>query len=161
VKTRLAAAVVSGTCWLVACASSTTDTRIAGGIYWKAAKACEPRYRTLHLDRIDSDGNASMHADADSRMELPVFIGWMPSGRCARGRRTATAGRTPGSGYAQPGALGGHRLIDQISLGVRLARVCAESRPRAHPGRSMKGCDARSAARIVVAPRESGLRTPG
>ena len=42
-------------------------------IFWEAAKACEARYRTLHLNRIDADGNVTMHADAESRHELPAF----------------------------------------------------------------------------------------
>jgi hypothetical protein len=56
-----------------ACGSMTPEKRIADEIYWEAAKECESRHRTLHLDRIDSEGNVSVHADAESRIELPAF----------------------------------------------------------------------------------------
>ena len=55
------------------CESMGHDTRLRSEIFWDAAKACESRFRTLHIDRIDSDGNVSMHADAESRMDLPPF----------------------------------------------------------------------------------------
>jgi hypothetical protein len=66
---------MSGLPLFVACATMTPDARIADEIYWDAAKVCEFRYRSLHLDRIDTDGNASLHADAETRMDLPAFIG--------------------------------------------------------------------------------------
>ena len=31
------------------------------------------RYRTLHVDQIDSEGNVRMHADAESRIDVPRF----------------------------------------------------------------------------------------
>ena len=55
------------------CESMTPEARLRSEIFWDAAKVCESRYRTLHLDRIDSEGNVSMHADAESRHELPAF----------------------------------------------------------------------------------------
>ncbi|HXJ82459.1 MAG TPA: hypothetical protein VMS64_27710 [Candidatus Methylomirabilis sp.] len=56
-----------------ACLTTTPEDRARNEIYWDAAKVCETRYRTLHIDRIDSDGNVSMHADAESRQELPAY----------------------------------------------------------------------------------------
>ena len=57
----------------VGCVSMTPEAKLQNEICWDAAKQCETRYRTLHLDRIDSEGNLSMHADAESRQELPGF----------------------------------------------------------------------------------------
>jgi hypothetical protein len=59
---------------LVGCASMTPKARLAHELYWDAAKACEARYHTLHLDTIDQDGSVSMHADADSRSEYRPFV---------------------------------------------------------------------------------------
>jgi|SRR5262245_34361263 len=56
-----------------ACASMSPDAKVRNDIYWDAAKECEGRFRTLHLDRIDKEGNLSMHADAEGRQELPGF----------------------------------------------------------------------------------------
>jgi len=49
------------------------EARLRSDLYWDAARQCESRYRTLHLDRIDLDGNVSMHADADTRADLEPF----------------------------------------------------------------------------------------
>jgi hypothetical protein len=57
----------------VACASMTPDQKTRNDLYWDAAKEYEGRFRTLHLDRIDSEGNVSLHVDAESRQELPAF----------------------------------------------------------------------------------------
>jgi hypothetical protein len=59
---------------LVGCASMTPEARLANEIYWDAAKACEARYHTLHLDTIDQDGSVTIHADADSRSEYRPFV---------------------------------------------------------------------------------------
>jgi hypothetical protein len=67
IVSTLAILIVSG------CQSMTPDARVRSEVFWEAAKACESRFRTLHIDRIDSDGNVSMHADADSRIDLPRF----------------------------------------------------------------------------------------
>lgn len=56
-----------------ACGTMTPEARLRSEIFWEAAKACESRYRTLHIDRIDTEGNVSLHADAESRHELPAF----------------------------------------------------------------------------------------
>ena len=55
------------------CETATPDARLRHEVFWDAAKACESRYRTLHIDRIDSDGNVSLRADAESRAELPAY----------------------------------------------------------------------------------------
>lgn len=59
--------------FVAGCATMTPEARLRSEIFWDAAKACESRYRTLHIDRIDSEGNVSMHADAESRMDVPRF----------------------------------------------------------------------------------------
>ena len=56
---------------VVGCVGLTADARLRSDVFWEAAKACESRFRTLHIDRIDSEGNVSIHADADTRMDLP------------------------------------------------------------------------------------------
>jgi len=77
---------------LSACGSMTPEKRIADEIYWEAAKECESSHRTLHLDRIDSEGNASMHADAESRIELPAFNACYQKGVRARAEKRRQAG---------------------------------------------------------------------
>src|SRR5512132_3853915 len=59
---------------LVGCASMAPEARLAHELYWDAAKACEARYHSLHLDTIDQDGSVSIHADADSRSEFGPFV---------------------------------------------------------------------------------------
>src|SRR5262245_1321171 len=56
-----------------ACGMMTPEARLRSEIFWEDAKACEGRYRTLHIDRIDMEGNVGLHADAESRQELPAF----------------------------------------------------------------------------------------
>lgn|SRR5262245_10443695 len=65
--------ILSALLFSAGCQSMTPEARARADIFWDAAKACETRYRTLHIDRIDPDGNVNMHADADSRQELPAF----------------------------------------------------------------------------------------
>jgi hypothetical protein len=59
--------------FVAGCETMTPEARLRSEIFWDAAKACESRYRTLHIDRIDSEGNVSLHADAESRHELPAY----------------------------------------------------------------------------------------
>jgi len=63
------------TCGLActACVSMTPDQKIRNDLYWDAAKDCEGQFRTLHLDRVDPEGNVSLHADAETRQELPGY----------------------------------------------------------------------------------------
>src|SRR5262245_32143834 len=73
---RLAASFIIVVAALVVasgCLSMTPEERIRNDIFWDAARTCEARYRTLHIDRIDREGNVSLHADAESRHELPAF----------------------------------------------------------------------------------------
>jgi len=49
------------------------ESRARGEVYWGAAKVCEGHYRTIHIDRIDSEGNVTAHSDADTRSELQAF----------------------------------------------------------------------------------------
>jgi len=65
--------LVIPTAFLLAAGCMTSEARVRHEMFWDAAKPCESRYRTLHIDRIDADGNVSMHADAESRHELPAF----------------------------------------------------------------------------------------
>jgi hypothetical protein len=55
------------------CGMMTPEIRLRSDLFWEAATACESRYRTLHIDRIDSEGNVSLRGDAESRQELPAF----------------------------------------------------------------------------------------
>jgi hypothetical protein len=73
------------------CASSTRDG-LRVEIYWDAAVECESRYRTLHLDHVDMDGNVTMHADAESRHELQAFTDCYRKGVQARIERRRQAG---------------------------------------------------------------------
>jgi hypothetical protein len=77
-----------------ACESMSPDARLRSEIFWDAAKACESRFRTLHIDRIDSEGNVSMHADAESRMDLPRFNECYREGLRARIEDRRRAGLT-------------------------------------------------------------------
>jgi len=59
---------------LLCCAcAGMAESRARGEVYWGAAKTCEGRYRTIHIDRIDSEGNVKAHADAETRSELQAF----------------------------------------------------------------------------------------
>lgn len=58
------------------CASGmgmSPGAKLRNEVFWEAAKQCEGRYRTLHLDRIDIGGGITMSADAESRSELASF----------------------------------------------------------------------------------------
>jgi hypothetical protein len=78
---------------MAGCASTTLETRLSNEIYWDAAVECESRYRTLHLDQIDRDGNVTMHADAESRHELRPFIECYQKGVRARIDKRRGAGQ--------------------------------------------------------------------
>lgn len=43
-------------------------------LYWDARRQCEDRYRTLHLVRVNQDGELTLDAAADSASELRQFI---------------------------------------------------------------------------------------
>ena len=73
------------------CATGKPDA-LRAEIYWDAAVECESRYRTLHLDQVDMDGNVTMHADAESRHELKPFTDCYRKGVQARIERRRQAG---------------------------------------------------------------------
>jgi hypothetical protein len=73
-RQRMMIGLPVGLLLLVGCASMTPEARLLNELYWDAAKACEARYHTLHLDTIDQDGSVSIHADADSRSEYRPFV---------------------------------------------------------------------------------------
>ena len=54
-------------------AAMSPGARLRNEVFWEAATQCENRYQTLHLDRIDTGGGISLHADAESRSELQPF----------------------------------------------------------------------------------------
>ena len=68
-------------------------------VYWDAAVECEARYRTLHLDRVDSDGTVTMHADADTRQDLHPFIACYQKAVQARIDRRRQAGLPVPGGF--------------------------------------------------------------
>ncbi len=43
-------------------------------LYWDARRECEGRYRTLHLVRVNQDGDLTLDAAANSTSELRRFI---------------------------------------------------------------------------------------
>jgi len=55
------------------CASMSPGAKLRNEVFWQAATQCENRYRTLHLDRIDTSGGITLHADAETRSELQPF----------------------------------------------------------------------------------------
>ncbi len=61
---------------LAGCAS-TRETALRDDVlldvYWGAARACEHRYATLHVDHLGLDGALSLSAGADSRSEFASF----------------------------------------------------------------------------------------
>jgi hypothetical protein len=72
--TRALSTAACATLLTLACSTmAPPDARLRTEIFWEAAVACESRYRTLHLDRVDMDGNVTLHADAESRQELAQF----------------------------------------------------------------------------------------
>ncbi|HMB86260.1 MAG TPA: hypothetical protein VNQ72_14930 [Candidatus Dormibacteraeota bacterium] len=58
---------------LSGCTTMTPEARIRNEVFWDAAKECESQYHSLHLDNIDPGGHLTMHADAETRMELAAF----------------------------------------------------------------------------------------
>ncbi len=84
--------VASALCLIVGCATITPEARLRNEIFWDAAVECESRHHTLHLDQIDSDGNVTMHADAESRHQLRPFIECYQKGVQARVAKRRQAG---------------------------------------------------------------------
>ncbi len=70
---RLASLSVLAFLIAAGCETMTPDARLRNEVFWDAARECESRFRTLHLDKIDAGGNVTMHADAESRMDLRPF----------------------------------------------------------------------------------------
>jgi len=92
-------------CAMTGCATTTPEARLTNEIYWDAAVECESRYRTLHLDQIDREGNVTMHADAESRHELRPFIECYQTGVRARiDQRRRTGQPLPDSVNESPAA---------------------------------------------------------
>ena len=42
-------------------------------IYWSAARACEVQFRSLRMDRVDTEGNLSLDVDAGQIQDVPRF----------------------------------------------------------------------------------------
>jgi hypothetical protein len=55
------------------CATMTPEERSAFGVYWDAARECEQRYRNLHVDRVQSNGDVSLSAELDLPRNLAEF----------------------------------------------------------------------------------------
>ncbi len=71
---RWTGAVITWLLFATACGTMTPGARLRNEIFWDAAKECESRHRTLHLDRIDPGGNLTMYADAESRQDFAPFL---------------------------------------------------------------------------------------
>lgn len=76
--------------------ASTTDGGLGReffhDVYWAVASECEGRYRTLHVERIATDGGLSVSAAANSRIEAADFRNCYWSGVTARVERRRAAG---------------------------------------------------------------------
>jgi hypothetical protein len=70
---RILILIAGGLLLVPGCSTMTPEARLRNELFWEAAKECETRYRTLHLDNIDTGGGISMHADAETRSELEQF----------------------------------------------------------------------------------------
>jgi hypothetical protein len=81
---------------LLAGCASTQETRLRDDllldVYWGAARECEHRYATLHVDRVGNDGALSLSADADSRSEFAGFQACYRQGIATRVERRRAAG---------------------------------------------------------------------
>jgi hypothetical protein len=59
------------------CASISPEANLRDDLsvdlYWDARRECEGRYRTLHLVRVNQDGDLTLDAAADSTSELRQF----------------------------------------------------------------------------------------
>ena len=84
---------------LAGCVSMTPEARLLNEVYWDAAKACEARYHTVHIDLIDQDGTVAAHADADSRGQYRPFVA------CYREEVRAWAEKQRQAGLPVPDAL--------------------------------------------------------
>ncbi len=66
--------VVAVGMFVAGCAAlMSPGARLRNEVFWEAATQCENRYRTLHVDQIDTGGGITLHADAESRSELEPF----------------------------------------------------------------------------------------
>jgi hypothetical protein len=61
-------------------------------VYWTAARECEARYRTLHVERIATDGGLSLSAAAGSRIDAAGFRECYWTGVPTRVERRRAAG---------------------------------------------------------------------
>lgn len=81
---------------LLAGCASTHETRLRDDVlldvYWGAARECEHRYATLHVDRLGNDGALSLSAAADSRSEFAGFRECYRKGIATRVERRRAAG---------------------------------------------------------------------
>jgi hypothetical protein len=62
---------------LVACAPLSPEEKLRQefmlDVYWDAAHDCEGKHRTLHVEGVQMDGDLSLRADADSRIDAAAF----------------------------------------------------------------------------------------
>ena len=106
---RLVIAALGIALTVLGCAS-TPESRLRDevflDVYWTAARECEDRYRTLHVDRIALDGGLSVSADANSRIDAAGFreCYWTGVPRHVERRRSA--------GLAVPDTINLHPGID-------------------------------------------------
>jgi hypothetical protein len=61
-------------------------------VYWGAARECERRYSTLHVESMSAEGDLSLRADADSRSEAAPFRECYRHGVATRLERRRAAG---------------------------------------------------------------------
>lgn len=103
------ALTVTGVLLLTACAGPLApDQKLRNEIFldvfWAAARACEGRYLTLTIDRIETDGALTLRAAQDSRSELAAFTTCYHDGIQIQVERRKQAGLVvPQSANLRPG----------------------------------------------------------
>src|SRR5215470_2592048 len=72
--TRATLAYVVAVLAVGGCATLSTEENAAHmDVYYAAAKACERRNLTVHIERVHHNGDLSIYTDADSRSEVASF----------------------------------------------------------------------------------------
>lgn len=73
IATLALSALIVGGCAGASAPGDATRGAVFLDVYWEGARACESRFGTLRIDRVEQDGALTLTAAADSRSELRDF----------------------------------------------------------------------------------------
>jgi len=78
----------------IGCASSP-ETKQRNEIYMDAARACEIQFRSLHIDRVDAQGNVTVDVEAGQTQDVAGYRQCYWQGIAQRVERQRQAGPPP------------------------------------------------------------------